>query len=193
MPHPHGCGIFCGESPRTISGLMNPARQKSSKTARPVASFRSAYGIRFVGRAALPPPTRLDDCSGKTEGPAENHHVIASRIAAHPRVDSLAPSGQFTFWQSPGMVYRFAQMRRRFPRPDGLGMTEAGAVRKKGTAHRPFPTKFNQMVSLLTIVTTLSTWAHRGNRSKACAFCRWKPFSFSRATSRARVAGSQET
>ena len=40
-----------------------------------------------VGRAALPPPNRLDDCSAKTEEPAENHHVIARSEAT---------------WQSPG-------------------------------------------------------------------------------------------
>ena len=32
--------------------------------------------------------------------------VIASRKAAHPRVASLAPAGQFTFWQSPGIQWR---------------------------------------------------------------------------------------
>ena len=43
------------------------------------------------------------------------------------------------------------------------------------------------------IVNTLSTWAHLGNRSNACAFCSTNPFSFSNPTSRARVAGSQDT
>ena len=49
---------------------------------------------------------------------------------------------------------------------------------KDGTHHgcRPFQS------SGLDKVTTLSTCAHLGNRSKAWAFCRLKPFSFSRAT-----------
>ena len=38
-----------------------------------------------------------------------------------------------------------------------------------------------------------STWLQRGNRSAAWALFRVYPRSFSRATSRARVAGSQET
>ena len=32
--------------------------------------------------------------------------VIASRKAAHPRVASLAPAGQFTFWESPATYVR---------------------------------------------------------------------------------------
>ena len=43
------------------------------------------------------------------------------------------------------------------------------------------------------INTTVSTWLHRGNKSAARTFFTWKPRAFSSATSRARVAGSQET
>ena len=52
---------------------------------------------------------------GQTAQPSTTS-VIASRKAAHPRVASLAPAGQFTFWQSPGSTFRFAHCTRRFPR-----------------------------------------------------------------------------
>ena len=48
---------------------MDRADFPSSKTARPVASIRSAYGIRTVGRAALP-PAFPDDHRSQTGGPA---------------------------------------------------------------------------------------------------------------------------
>ena len=41
--------------------------------------------------------------------------------------------------------------------------------------------------------TAVSTCAHRGNRSKQCAFCARYPFPRSRAASRASVAGSHDT
>ena len=34
--------------------------------------------------------------------------VIPRSEATHPRVASLAPSGQFTFWESPGTRSKFA-------------------------------------------------------------------------------------
>lgn len=41
--------------------------------------------------------------------------------------------------------------------------------------------------------TIVSTWLHLGNKSAHRAFLTSNPRSFSKATSRARVAGSQET
>ena len=55
----------------------------------------------------------------RDQGPSENQHVIArSRKATHPRVASLAPSGQFTFWQSRGT--------RGTPKIDGIATPLAG-------------------------------------------------------------------
>ena len=43
------------------------------------------------------------------EGAVKSYRVIArSRQATHPRVASLAPSGQFTFWQSPAGMWGIA-------------------------------------------------------------------------------------
>ena len=48
----------------------------------------------------MTPPTRLPNHPANPESPASRYHVIARSEATHPRVASLAPSGQFTFWQS---------------------------------------------------------------------------------------------
>ena len=42
----------------------------------------------------------------QTEAPATDHHCHCEPDRAHPRVASLAPAGQFTFWQSPGEMLR---------------------------------------------------------------------------------------
>ncbi len=63
-----------------------------------------------------------------------------SRRAAPPGVASLAPSGQFTFCQSPGTAFVFAHSTRRLhhrhslrsPRPDGLAMTDFFVQRYAG-------------------------------------------------------------
>ena len=39
--------------------------------------------------------------------PSPDHHCHCEPDRAHPRVASLAPSGQFTFWQSPDTQNRF--------------------------------------------------------------------------------------
>ena len=50
--------------------------------------------------------------------------VIASRKAAHPRVASLAPSGQFTFWQSPATELQICTAYQEIPTGlSPLGMT----------------------------------------------------------------------
>ena len=47
--------------------------------------------FRFVGRAALPTPTRLDDFQGKFNQPVSDYNVIARR--AKPDVAIRIPSG----------------------------------------------------------------------------------------------------
>ena len=55
--------------------------------------FREKFGVFFVGRAALPPPTVLEHRSGKAGGPATDHHRhceersdVAIRSLSVPRV-----------------------------------------------------------------------------------------------------------
>ena len=69
---------------------------------------KTGIGARFedpVNRKMLPGDSFASLGMTSAIGPAyrlAKTSVIASRKAAHPRVASLAPSGQFTFWQSRG-------------------------------------------------------------------------------------------
>ena len=53
--------------------------------------------------------------------------VIPRSGATHPRVASLAPSGQFTFWESPGTALVIAAFYQEIATPYGLAMTNSEA------------------------------------------------------------------
>ena len=56
----------------------------------------------------MPTPTSFDDRRVWTRRIMFDYDVIPRSEATHPRVASLAPSGQFTFWESPGTAYKSA-------------------------------------------------------------------------------------
>ena len=94
------------------------------------------------GASGMSRPTGENVGAGAFDGPQKKPSYSMSLrgpLGPHPRVASLAPLGQFTFWQSPGTTHRNAHSGKgrtgRLPRSlRSLAMTPRWGVREGGAS-----------------------------------------------------------
>ena len=108
---PHYPQIYPQPFPRLSTEHMNSCEKRPGKTGAVFLCRGDQWGVFRYSATGHRPPLSLR----------------GGRSPTHPRVASLAPSGQFTFWQSPGRQYESQRVTRRFPRSlRSLGMTDLG-------------------------------------------------------------------
>ena len=132
MPRPYGETSWekrRGRRPRRPARPGGAGNPKNCVFRRAIIDRPYAEFVDFPGKSSrraggMPPPTSLRNCQRRNGATSRNNHVIARPAGPHPRVASLAPTGQFTFWQSRGQWFRGKStgLPRRFaPRNDGGG------------------------------------------------------------------------
>ena len=94
--------------------VIGPGPGSSTKSDRKVGLFFFPQGTG-IDRSAVRTKSAIALRRFRTISPP----VIPRSEATHPRVASLGPSGQFTFWESPGTRYSYQRSARRLPRPYG--------------------------------------------------------------------------
>ena len=103
------------------------------KHRKPLPFDRNWGGSFFIPIQAVP-QHRLSNRMHPCEPEPSPHPPLSLRgRRPHPRVASLAPAGQFTFWQSPGIRWRQVGNRRKAQFPCPPRIYEGGARRAGGS------------------------------------------------------------